>query len=185
MTIADLLQSDDSEAAATLRALSIALAEQHERHHPPRVALPKGYDPVGKSLYRVRLDTGIGAYAIRRIFRRLGLSHQIRPFNAAKTHCKRGHAFTAENTYIQRRGGGVSRICLACSEIRRLAPERLVSERARHAERRKNPHYRAYMRAYLKAYRAEYRQRPDVKERTRHLQRQRRKAARLARLASS
>jgi hypothetical protein len=36
--------------------------------------------------------------------------------NAAKTHCKRGHEFTPENTYMQRTdyGGGVQRVCKKC-----------------------------------------------------------------------
>ncbi len=32
--------------------------------------------------------------------------------NGAKTHCKRGHEFTPENTYVLKRGGRSCRICL-------------------------------------------------------------------------
>ena len=38
---------------------------------------------------------------------RNGLSH-----NANKTHCKRGHRFNRENTYIKRGGGRQCRVCL-------------------------------------------------------------------------
>lgn len=34
--------------------------------------------------------------------------------NAGKTHCKRGHEFTEENTYIYR--NGKSRVCKTCSK---------------------------------------------------------------------
>jgi hypothetical protein len=36
--------------------------------------------------------------------------------NARKTHCSRGHAFTAENTRTDARGGG--RVCKACNRER-------------------------------------------------------------------
>lgn len=40
--------------------------------------------------------------------------------NAAKTHCKRGHEFTPENTRIQKQYGRVSRGCRTCiAEYRR------------------------------------------------------------------
>lgn len=32
--------------------------------------------------------------------------------NAVKTHCKRGHEFTPENTYLMPRGGRCCRICI-------------------------------------------------------------------------
>lgn len=35
--------------------------------------------------------------------------------NAAKTHCPRGHAYTAENTYVRPRG---SRECRTCNRLR-------------------------------------------------------------------
>lgn len=43
--------------------------------------------------------------------------------NARKTHCLRGHEFTPENTYLQRRGG---RACRACVHVRRI--ERLAAD---------------------------------------------------------
>jgi hypothetical protein len=32
-----------------------------------------------------------------------------------KTHCRRGHAYTPENTYLQHRAGGISRSCKQCT----------------------------------------------------------------------
>jgi hypothetical protein len=44
--------------------------------------------------------------------------------NARKTHCKRGHAFSAKNTYINRNGG---RSCRKCMKLyRRAAPLRVT-----------------------------------------------------------
>jgi hypothetical protein len=48
--------------------------------------------------------------------------------NAAKTHCKRGHEFTPENTYIERGGG---RSCRTCKRIRSR-----ITEPIRRARRR-------------------------------------------------
>lgn len=36
-------------------------------------------------------------------------------FNASKTHCKRGHEFTEDNTYIRKNG---NRFCKACESVR-------------------------------------------------------------------
>jgi hypothetical protein len=37
----------------------------------------------------------------------------------AQTHCKWGHEFTPENTYVYRTGaGGIARKCIACHELR-------------------------------------------------------------------
>jgi len=52
--------------------------------------------------------------------------------NAAKTHCSRGHEFTADNTYINPTSG--SRHCRICIKDARLT--RSIQEKA---ERRKNP----------------------------------------------
>jgi hypothetical protein len=42
--------------------------------------------------------------------------------NMAMTHCKRGHAFTPENTRMQRlRSGSMARACRACHSIRERA----------------------------------------------------------------
>lgn len=41
--------------------------------------------------------------------------------NAAKTHCKRGHEFTAENIYLLRDGGRRCRACRASAHLRRRA----------------------------------------------------------------
>jgi hypothetical protein len=41
-----------------------------------------------------------------------------------KTHCKNGHEFTPENTYLNHRpGGGCSRKCKACDKARFQTPE--------------------------------------------------------------
>lgn len=39
--------------------------------------------------------------------------------NARKTHCKRGHEFTPENTYIAKRGDRRERHCRECHNARR------------------------------------------------------------------
>jgi len=42
--------------------------------------------------------------------------------NRDKTHCKRGHEFTEENTrHHNRSGGGSARTCIACQRIRNRA----------------------------------------------------------------
>lgn len=59
-------------------------------------------------------------------------------FNAVKTHCKRGHEFTPENTYIQPSNGG--RVCVACArsdEGRAKARER--TRRYRERKRQQAP----------------------------------------------
>lgn len=40
-----------------------------------------------------------------------------KPHNRAKTHCKRGHAFTVENTYNYVFAGKAHRACKTCSSI--------------------------------------------------------------------
>lgn len=42
------------------------------------------------------------------------LAENIRRFNENRTHCKRGHEFSRENTYIQR---GNKRVCRACNSM--------------------------------------------------------------------
>lgn len=51
--------------------------------------------------------------------------------NSAKTHCKRGHEFTAENTYIRPEG---ARRCRACSRLHQH-----VYNRGRRRERKREP----------------------------------------------
>lgn len=46
-----------------------------------------------------------------------------RHHNSVKTHCKRGHEFTFENTYLKVTAGTVMRACLACQKIRMNSPE--------------------------------------------------------------
>lgn len=46
--------------------------------------------------------------------------------NARKTHCKRGHEFTPENTYILKTG---SRSCKACAQERNRQTKRRIRER--------------------------------------------------------
>lgn len=38
--------------------------------------------------------------------------------HARQTHCLRGHEFTAENTYLRKRGAKVERFCRTCSRLR-------------------------------------------------------------------
>lgn len=38
--------------------------------------------------------------------------------NARKTHCKRGHEFTEENTYHKPQQGGLARVCRECEAAR-------------------------------------------------------------------
>ncbi|WP_407342232.1 HNH endonuclease [Pengzhenrongella phosphoraccumulans] len=56
---------------------------------------------------------------------RAGYLYTGQPANGDKTHCKRGHEFTPENTHVQRRGG---RACRACA---------VEYRRARAAERKR------------------------------------------------
>jgi hypothetical protein len=56
--------------------------------------------------------------------------------NKRKTHCKRGHEFTPENTYVN----GRQRSCRACAT-------------EKNAKTRERPERRAYMHDYLRAYR--------------------------------
>lgn len=37
--------------------------------------------------------------------------------NAVKTHCKKGHEFSPENTQIRKRGKGTARDCIACMQV--------------------------------------------------------------------
>jgi len=51
--------------------------------------------------------------------------------NGAKTHCKHGHEYTDENTYVQRRGLYVHRACRVCrTDQKRRHNERLKAARA-------------------------------------------------------
>ena len=38
--------------------------------------------------------------------------------NSAKTHCLRGHPLSAENTYVYKRGSGITRKCKTCVRLR-------------------------------------------------------------------
>ncbi len=38
--------------------------------------------------------------------------------HARQTHCKQGHAFTEENTYLRKRGHKTERFCRECCRIR-------------------------------------------------------------------
>jgi len=40
--------------------------------------------------------------------------------NARKTHCKRGHEFTTQNTYIDKKHGRSCRICLRLKDSKRI-----------------------------------------------------------------
>lgn len=44
--------------------------------------------------------------------------------NGAKTHCKRGHEFTPENTYVMKRGGRSCRACLRLHQANQRARRR-------------------------------------------------------------
>lgn len=45
-------------------------------------------------------------------------SNSASAIHARKTHCKRGHRFTAENTYLRKRGHKTERFCRECSRMR-------------------------------------------------------------------
>jgi HNH endonuclease len=55
--------------------------------------------------------------------------------NKAKTHCPRGHEYTAENTYFSQRLNSVMRHCRAC---RRIVAAKVAAQRKaeRHASRK-------------------------------------------------
>lgn len=52
-----------------------------------------------------------------------------------KTHCRRGHPYSAKNTRIYRYGSEVHRQCLSCLAIRRELDKELESKRVREALR--------------------------------------------------
>lgn len=52
--------------------------------------------------------------------------------NAEKTHCKRGHAFTPENTGLHRREWGVERVCLTCLRMHSRMHAARVAKRPIH-----------------------------------------------------
>lgn len=45
-------------------------------------------------------------------------ANKRRLWHQRKTHCKKGHAFTPENTYIQARKRGPERVCRTCANLR-------------------------------------------------------------------
>lgn len=50
--------------------------------------------------------------------------------NKDKTHCKRGHEFTPENTYITtRKCGGIKRTCIECRRM--MARDRYHKKQAK------------------------------------------------------
>lgn len=64
-----------------------------------------------------------------------------RHHNGVKTHCKRGHPFTFENTYLKVTPTTVMRSCLECAKIRRDWPH--YKEKARERLRRRRARQRA------------------------------------------
>jgi hypothetical protein len=66
-----------------------------------------------------------------------------RHHNSVKTHCKRGHEFTFENTYLKIAAGTVMRACKECQRLRCLERYRKDPE----AARRKRQEWRAKIKA--------------------------------------
>lgn len=66
-----------------------------------------------------------------------------RHHNSVKTHCKRGHEFTFENTYLKVTAGTVMRACKECQRLRCLEVYRKDPE----AARRKRQEWRAKVKA--------------------------------------
>jgi len=58
-----------------------------------------------------------------------------RHHNARKTHCKRGHEYTPENTYLKITPKTTMRSCLECQKIRMKQPH--YKEKARERQRRR------------------------------------------------
>lgn len=58
-----------------------------------------------------------------------------RHHNGVKTHCKRGHEFTPENTYLKVTPTTVMRSCLECQKIRANSPR--YKEKVRESARRR------------------------------------------------
>lgn len=65
----------------------------------------------------------------------LDAAEKGRHHNARKTHCKRGHEFTPENTELRVTPKSTLRVCKACQELRQSSPEYL--EQHREYQRRK------------------------------------------------
>lgn len=59
-----------------------------------------------------------------------------RHHNSVKTHCKRGHEFTPENTYLKVTPTTTMRACLTCQDMNRRKPEYIAKARERQRRRR-------------------------------------------------
>lgn len=117
-----------------LALVALALAEERQRCHPRRVALPKGYDATGKTTHKVHVETGLSSGSVWRLFRRLGLP--LLPYRA--THCRRaGHEFTKDNTYLRPNG---KRECRSCLTMVRKTAEYRAMLRARYRQKKRMPH---------------------------------------------
>jgi len=66
-----------------------------------------------------------------------------RHHNGVKTHCKRGHEFTFENTAFKHGPGTVMRVCKECQRLRMKSPQ--YRERANERQRRKREAKRLQM----------------------------------------
>lgn len=89
----------------------LVLASFAEPRPPGLVACHNDGNPSNNALTNLRWDTISGNARDKML-------HGTDP-HGSKTHCKRGHEFTPENTYTTVRGGRQCRSCLALGRKRR------------------------------------------------------------------
>jgi len=92
-----------------------------------------GEIPEGQEIdHKCRVPACVNPDHLRAVSHRLNtlLGNTVPAAHFAKTHCKNGHEFTAENTHIRRRDG--TRMCKTCKRAndRRYAttPRKLISD---------------------------------------------------------
>lgn len=96
--------------------------KKHYRAYRFSYEIFKGTIPAGMTLdhlCRVRLCVNPDHMEVVTNKENVLRGHGVTANNAAKTHCKHGHEFTEENTYVFRYRASGGRSCLACRRRRR------------------------------------------------------------------